>query len=116
VLSASGLNALIGAWLIVAGFVIYGRGDADWNAWWVGAVVLVLGLLRVSGAYRESWMSYVNALLGAWLFVAAFWLESSPAAFWNDFACGIAIFILGVLSATASDEAAAAGTGAWYRR
>jgi hypothetical protein len=76
----------------------------------------VLAATRALGAYRESWMSYLNLFLGAWLFAAAFWLDSSAAAEWNDLASGAAIMALGLLSAAASDEGALAGPDRrWYR-
>lgn len=116
VLATSGLNALIGIWMIVAGWVIYdGPGDAAWNAWWVGGVVLILAAARVSRtAFWQSWMSYVNAFVGAWLFASAWWLDVSNAAQWNDIACGAVIFALALLSASATDTAAR--LRAWRRR
>lgn len=112
VATASGLNAIAGIWLIIAPFVLgYRTGDPYWNDIVFGAVILVLGVVRATGAYRESWLSWLNALAGAWIFVSAFWLDNSSQAIWNDLIAGAVVVILALLSATASEDAEA-----WYRR
>jgi SPW repeat len=116
VATASGLNALAGIWLIIAPFVLgYHNGDPYWNDIVFGAIVLVLGAVRAFGAYRESWISWINGLIGAWIFVSAFWLDHSGQAIWNDIILGVIVALLAVLSAGASDDAADAER-AWYRR
>lgn len=107
---ASGINLLAGIWLIVAPFVLgYSGGDPYWNDIAFGAIVALLALARVSGAYRSSWMSWLNALIGVWIFIAAFWLDATATAGINDVILGIVVFVLGVASATATDEAMATG-------
>jgi hypothetical protein len=109
VMFASGLNVLAGIWLIIAPFVLgYSNGDPYWNDIVFGAIVAVLALARVSGAYRASWMSWLNMLIGAWIFISAFWLDNTSNAGTNDIILGAIVFILGLFSATASDNAAAA--------
>jgi hypothetical protein len=49
------------------------------------------------------------------LFAAAWVLESSGAAFWNDFACGAAICLLALMSAAATEQAKIS-SAPWYRR
>ena len=108
---ASGLNVLAGIWLIIAPFVLgYRDGDPYWNDIVFGAIVAILALARVSGAYRASWLSWVNMLIGAWIFISAFWLDATSTAGVNDIILGAIVFVLGLVSATASDEAVAAGT------
>jgi hypothetical protein len=109
VATASGLNVVAGIWLILAPFVL-GYRDADpyWNDIVFGAVIAALGLIRATGAFRESWLSYLNALAGAWVFVSAFWLDDSGQAIWNDLIVGVIVVVLSLLSASASDEAAPA--------
>ncbi|HKN93572.1 MAG TPA: SPW repeat protein [Thermoleophilaceae bacterium] len=106
VVGASGLNVLIGAWLIIAPWVLPTvAGDPKWNDVVFGFIVGAFGLTRMFGAYRESWISWINALIGVWIFIAAFTIDVSTVAFWNDIACGIAVFVLAVWSASASDAA-----------
>jgi hypothetical protein len=104
---ASGLNVLAGIWLIIAPFVLgYGNGDPYWNDIVFGAVVAVLALVRISGAYRASELSWINALIGVWLFVSAFWLDNTGRAGGNDIILGIIVFLLAIASASATEDAA----------
>lgn len=113
-MSASGLNVLAGLWLIIAPFVLgYGNGDPYWNDIVSGAIVAVFAFARVAGAHRASWLSYLNMLIGAWIFASAFWLDSTGRAAWNDVILGVIVFVLALATASASDEAKRA---AWYRR
>jgi hypothetical protein len=113
VATASGLNVLAGIWLIIAPFVLnYAPGDPVWNDVIFGAIVALLGLIRVSGAYRAAMLSWANAIIGAWIFASAFWLDQSGTASANDIIFGIVVFVLAIASATATEDAEAA----WYRR
>jgi len=112
VATASGLNVLAGIWLIIAPFVLgYQNGDPIWNDVVFGAIVAVLAFARTTFAKRASELSWINALIGVWLFVSAFWLDSSGTAGTNDIILGCVVFVLSALSASASEEA-----NAWYRR
>jgi SPW repeat len=111
VIVASGLNVLAGIWLIIAPFVLgYSNGDPYWNDIVFGAIVAVLALAKAAGAYRATWLSWLNVVIGAWIFASAFWLDNTSNAGTNDVILGAIVFILGLVSATASDEAATAGT------
>jgi hypothetical protein len=110
-MAAGGFNVLAGIWLIIAPFVLgYDDGDPYWNDIVFGAIVAVLALARVAGAYRASWMSWLNMLIGAWIFISAFWLDDTSNAGTNNIILGAIVFVLGLISASASDEAAAAPT------
>jgi SPW repeat len=109
VMVASGFDVLAGIWLIIAPFVLgYGGGDPYWNDIVFGAITGLIALARVAGAYRASWLSWVNALIGVWIFVSAFWLDATNAAKTNDIVLGAVVFVLAIASATASDEGMAA--------
>jgi hypothetical protein len=109
VMAASGLNVLAGIWLIIAPFVLgYSGGDPYWNDIVFGAITGLVALARVAGAYRASWLSWVNALIGVWIFVSASWLDATNAAKTNDIILGAIAFVLAIASATASDEGVAA--------
>jgi hypothetical protein len=59
---------LLGLSLIVAPFVLdYSGGDPYRNDIVFGAIVAVIALVRVAGAYKASWLSYLNGLIGVWL-------------------------------------------------
>ena len=109
VMAASGLNVLAGIWLIIAPFVLgYGGGDPYWNDIVFGAITGLIALARVAGAYRASWLSWINMLIGVWIFVSAFWLDATGAAKTNDIVLGAIVFVLAIARATASDEGMAA--------
>jgi hypothetical protein len=102
---AAGLNVLAGIWLIIAPFVLgYSGGDPYWNDIVFGAIVVALAGTRLLGAYRQAWMSWLNMLIGAWLFASAFWLDQTATAGWNDVILGIIVFALGLIAATATAE------------
>ena len=103
VVTLSGLNVLAGIWLIIAPWVLgYTSADPRWNDVVFGAIVGVLALVRVGGAFRAAWLSAVNAAIGVWLFIAAFTIDSSATATWNDWILGVIVFALAAGSATAT--------------
>jgi len=107
VATVAALNLIAGIWLIIAPFVLgYGNGDPYWNDIVFGAIVAFFALIRLSGAYRADWLSWLNALIGIWIFVSAFWLDATMTAGWNDIILGAIIFVLGMIGATVRDERA----------
>jgi len=109
VAAASGLNILAGIWLIIAPFVLgYSGGDPYWNDIVCGAITGVIALARFAGAYRASWLSWVNALIGVWIFVGGFRIDDTTTASTNDIILGAIAFVLALVSATATDEGVSA--------
>jgi hypothetical protein len=101
VTTIAGLNVLAGLWLIIAPFVLgYSDGDPIWNDVVFGAVVLVLAGARSLFFPRQVWLSWINALVGAWLFASLFWLDSSATARWNDGIMGVIVFVLALAAAS----------------
>ncbi len=114
VVSGSVVNLVLGTWLTVAPFVLgYDHSDPDWNDVAFGALIVAFGLARISGAVQGSWIGYLSAVAGGWVFVAAFWLDGSGQAMWNDMIAGAIVAILGLLSAEGAEKAA---KPQWYRR
>jgi hypothetical protein len=107
-MGASGLNVIAGIWLIISPFVLgYGGGDAYWNPIVFGAIVAVVALARLGGAYRATWLAWLNMAIGVWLFISGFWLASTPRASWNEWILGVIVFVLGAWSAAAGEDARA---------
>jgi hypothetical protein len=102
--AASGFVMLAGLWLLMAPFVL-GHGDrpaAMWNEIVVGALVLVLGGVRVANPARFAGLSWVNVIAGLWLVAAPFvcgYSDVAPAR-WNDMIVGIVIAALAASSAS----------------
>lgn len=112
---ASGLNVLAGLWLVAAPFVLaYSDLQAAlWNDIVVGVLVAGIAVVRVSGAYRATWLSWTNVVLGVWLIAAPFVLgySDTTAALWNDIVVGVIIAGLGAWSAMASPRGHDTPTG-----
>ena len=108
---ASGLNALAGLWLIVSPFVLSYSNlqNAMWNDIVLGVVIGAIALFRFSGAYTQAWLSWVNLVLGAWVFISPFVLgfTSNQVALWDNLIFGAVVFVLAGWSALASPRAAA---------
>ena len=58
-----------------------------------GTTVGILALTGAAGAYRMEWLS---SLIAVWLVVAAFTIDDTTAASWNDIILGLIIFVLAV--------------------
>ena len=87
-------NVVLGAWLIIAPFILGTSPDRNstWNAVAVGVLVAVIALWALAmPAVRMA--EYLNALLGAWLIVSPFALGfaglTTPA--WNAWIIGICV-------------------------
>jgi hypothetical protein len=108
----SGLNALLGLWLIVAPFALgYLEPAARWNDILVGIVIASLAALRAFGRPAAPAWSWTNVALGVWLLIAPFLLSyNTSAALWNDVVVGLIVVVLGWWSARASRPAAAPRT------
>lgn len=99
----SGVNALLGAWLVVSPFLLTtmegGLSGSVWNNIIIGlAVFLVAGYnyYRQSRAQDASVGSAsLVALLGLWMVVAPFVFDAA-ALFWNNVLTGALVAIIAV--------------------
>ncbi len=108
VIGFSGLNIIAGIWLIIAPWVLgYSGRDPRWNDVVFGAIVAVIGLVRVAGGYREAWLSWINAAIGVWIFIAAFAIDHTGRASWNDIILGVIVCALALGSAGSTPRSAA---------
>lgn len=98
--TASGINAILGLWLIIAAFAMGGTQAASWNDLLTGIVVLVLAGARMSepiGWTKAA--SWANAAIGLWLIFAPFVLSyTTNVERWNDIIAGILLLIFGAWS------------------
>lgn len=104
---ASGINVLIGLWLIIAPFALaYESSQGYWNDIIVGILIGAFALMRFMGAFRAAWLSWINVLLGIWLIIAPFALGYATArSHWNDVIVGIIVAVLAAWSAFAGSPA-----------
>jgi hypothetical protein len=106
---ASGLNIIAGIWLLISPWVLNFSAleMARNNAVIFGIVVGVLAAIRLFAVPTASWLSWVNAILGIWVFIAPWVLgfTGDTVAFWDHLVLGVIFFILGVISAIAMPRA-----------
>ena len=101
----SGINIVLGAWIIIAPFVLGYSNDpvALWNNVIIGAIVVILAWIRAANPASAPGLSWVNAILGVWLIIAPFVLGTASTAGsgaeWNDIIVGIGIAVFGAWSA-----------------
>lgn len=105
--TASMLNVIAGAWLIIAPWAL-GYSEvvaATWNDVVVGALVIIFAAIRLSLPDRYPGLSWLNAALGVWLIIAPWAFQYGDvvvSAAWNDSLIGIAIALVAATSATTS--------------
>lgn len=101
--SLSILNIVFGAWLVVSPYILgYTSSQARWQQSAAGLVVLVLAGIRFMSP-QIQWVSWVNALVGAWMIIAPFTSTAgyqSTVAFWNEVVIGILIALSGLWNAS----------------
>jgi hypothetical protein len=66
------LNLLIGIWLFISPWVVGFAGTetaASWNAWILGAGIVVFSAIAVS--MPQAWEEVINVLLGIWMVISS---------------------------------------------
>lgn len=88
--AASGLNALLGVWLVATSFLWHHDAVHLAIAWLVGLVAVAIGLV----ARRRPGALYLDLLLAAWL-TASIWLfPHRPFASWNEAMVAIGLVLV----------------------
>ncbi len=125
---ASGLNIVLGLWLIISPWVL-GYSGLPWPTWnnvVCGILIALLAAARVWSPAAGPGLSWTNAGIGAWLIISSFIWPYGPAAaappagmgaaapaapamapavqaatnaHWNDIVVGAIVLILGAWSA-----------------
>lgn len=105
--TASGINVLLGIWLIISPWV-FGYASAGpavmWNSVVVGALVLILAATRFSTPHTAPGLSWAAIVLGLWT-IASPWIyvyQSLSNAMWDNIATGIAIVLVALWSGGAT--------------
>jgi SPW repeat-containing protein len=101
--TASTIVLLAGIWLFVSPWVYgaYSHPNA-WNSWVVGAIMCILGCIRVGRPVYSTALSWCNTVLGIWAFVSP-WIygyTSDHGRFINSLCVGVIVFVLSIVSAT----------------
>jgi hypothetical protein len=109
--TASGLNIILGLWLIIAPWVLdySSQNNAVWNQVVIGIAVATLATARVAAPEKFASLSWTNFVLGTWLVIAPFVLRyndttNTAAIYWNDIIVGVLILALAAWSAIATPK------------
>jgi hypothetical protein len=100
--AASTIVLLAGIWFFVSPWVYgaYTTGNA-WNSWIVGAVMFILGCIRVARPAYSTTLSWWNMVLGIWAFCSP-WIygyTGNTGRFINSLCVGVIVFVLSIVSA-----------------
>ena len=94
----SGLNLLIGIWLIISTFVVMAfnnLGNMRGNNVLFGILIVIFSLVRLSRTTSPAW-SWWNLIFGLWLIASPFVLGFAHvlAAMWHNVIAGIVVALL----------------------
>jgi SPW repeat len=103
--TASGINILLGIWLIVSPWVFDYSGRAPvLNSVYVGALVALLAAFRLATLRRSAGLSAINLILALWT-IASPWVcgySANVGAVRDNLLLGIAIAMLAGWSGSAT--------------
>ena len=104
--TASGINILLGLWLIASPWVFdYSGRSAVLNSVFVGALIAMLAALRRASLQYSAVVSGINVLLGFWTIVSPWatgYVPSKPALA-NNIMVGVFVMALAIWSVRATE-------------
>lgn len=103
--SASLLNVILGAWLIISPFILnYTSSAARWDQVIIGIAVVVLAGIRTFMP-SQRWLSSLVGLAGLWAIIAPFILSyDRSVAYWNQIIIGAVIALVAFVNSSMSVE------------
>lgn len=106
VVTASGLDALAGLWLVLSPWVLaFQVPAATTNNIIFGLLITLLAAIRFFGAFNAAWVSWVNAVLGLWVLLSPWFLgfTAFEVPTTNNIILGIIVIVLASWSALATE-------------
>jgi hypothetical protein len=101
--AASGINVVLGGWLVASPWVFgYVGTSAAWNSVVIGALILIIGATRVV-SLAGPFLARVNLVFGLWT-IASPWIFGYAAgepAMWNSIIVGTVVALMAIWSARA---------------
>jgi hypothetical protein len=96
---------LAGIWFFVSPWVYGAAGSGNaWNSWIVGAIMFIVGLVRLGRPIASSGLSWLNTVLGVWVFFSP-WIYGyfgNTGRLVNSLCVGVIVFVLSIVSAVGS--------------
>jgi hypothetical protein len=102
-LTATGLIAALGLWLIVSVAVVqYEPGDETWSPIVSGVLIFAAAVAGLAGMLSRAASAWAVGAVAVWLFTSGFWLAETMDASWNAWAGGALAFFLAIAAAEAA--------------
>ncbi|MGH7237171.1 MAG: SPW repeat protein [Candidatus Saccharimonadales bacterium] len=100
----SGINVILGAWLVVSPYILnYGSG-ATVDQTIFGVIILLLAAVHYSTP-RLNWPSWLNGVSGIWMVIAPFILGyATTVSYWNEVIIGAIVAILAFSNVAVTDQ------------
>lgn len=90
----SGINVILGAWLIISPYILNYSLGATANQTIFGVIILLLATVHYSTP-RLNWPSWLNGISGVWMVIAPFILGyATTVSYWNEVIIGAILAIL----------------------
>ena len=94
----SGIGILFGVWLFLSPFIFGYGGGPRADDWILGVVIALLSAWRTFG-HAGAWASYLNVVLGVWVFLIPFMYADWGAPAASEMIAGLGTVVLAILSA-----------------
>jgi hypothetical protein len=104
--TASGINVLLGIWLIVSPWMFgYSEQAAVLSSVSVGVLIALLAAIRLASVHNSVGLSGINILLALWTVVSpwAYAYVSNEGALLDNIIVGLLVAALAIWSAVATD-------------
>ena len=105
-----GVNFFAGLWIMVSPVILhFSQANPLLTVSNVifGLIVSLFALVRATGAYGTSQLSWLSAAMGAWMVLSGVvYAAAMRGALWSNVIAGLIIFVLALTSAIATDRAA----------
>jgi len=106
VLIASGVNALLGVWLVISPLVyLYPLENLEsvWSGVLVGMLIALIGIWRSRSPRENAVLSWVNIALGSFIALAPWIFDNLDGApLWNNLFVGIVVVVFATWSGRAT--------------
>lgn len=103
---ASGINALLGLWLIFTPMVypfMAGNVQSVWNSVITGALIAIFGFSRLGWPRENAELSWTNVALGAWMALSPWIFDyMEGGSLWNSLLVGLTVIMLAIWSGSAT--------------